>query len=162
MSATLKLRDHLVAPQTRLIETRIKPGNIVLDFGCGPGSFSIAAAEIVEKSGIVYALDAHPLAIEQVSRKASQRGLSNIRTILSDGQTGLPDNYVDIVLLYDVFHSLIKPDLVLKELNRVLKKDGILSFTNHSKRDEFVSVIKNSGLFKLQREGRRTISFSKI
>lgn len=57
--------------------------------------------------------------------------LANVETIHSDCKTGLPDNSVDAVLLYDTFHDLSDPDGVLEELHRVLKPDGILSFSDH-------------------------------
>jgi ubiquinone/menaquinone biosynthesis C-methylase UbiE len=103
----------------------------VLDFGCGPGSYSIAAAEMVGRSGRVYALDINPLTIKEVQNIASKKKLLNIVTILSDCKTGLEDNRIDIVLLYDVFHHLNSPLDILVEINRVLKPEGILSFSDH-------------------------------
>jgi ubiquinone/menaquinone biosynthesis C-methylase UbiE len=96
-----------------LKEVGIKPGFQVLDYGCGPGSYIIPLAELVGESGKVYALDIHPLAIRKVQDIASKKRLANVETILSDCQTGLPDNSLDVVLLYDVFHHLSDPDGVL-------------------------------------------------
>ncbi|MFH1323270.1 MAG: methyltransferase domain-containing protein, partial [Methanobacteriota archaeon] len=63
-------------------------------------------------------------------------------TIHSDRRTGLPDKSLDAVLLYDAFHDLEKPDDVLKEIHRVLKSDGILSFSDHHmKEEEIVSKV---------------------
>jgi len=44
-----------------------------------------------------------------------------VETILSDRKTGLPDNSIDIILLYDTFHGLSEPNMVLEELCKVLK-----------------------------------------
>ena len=104
-----------------LREVREKPGFYLLDYGCGPGSYSLIAAELAGKEGKVYALDIHPLAVKRIQEKAEKKGLTNIKTILSDCETGLEKESVDVVLLYDVFHELSEPNLVLKELNRVLK-----------------------------------------
>jgi len=85
-----------------------------------------------------------------------------VETILSDCQTGLPENTLDAVLLYDAFHHLSDPDGVLKELHRVLKPDGILSFgDHHMKEKEIVAEVTNSGLFRLSRKGQRTYTFLK-
>jgi len=35
----------------------VKPGQIVLDFGCGVGHYTIPAAKVVGKNGKVYGLD---------------------------------------------------------------------------------------------------------
>ena len=84
-----------------------------------------------------------------------------METICSDCNTGLPDNSVDVVLLYDTLHSLSDPNGVLEELRRVLKPDGILSFSDHHmKENEIVSKVTSRGLFRLSRKGKRTYSFS--
>lgn len=85
-----------------------------------------------------------------------------MKTICSDCKTGLPDNSVDVVLLYDTFHVLNDPKGVLKELYRVLKTNGFLSFSDHHmKENEILSRVTNGGLFKLSRKGKRTYSFLK-
>jgi ubiquinone/menaquinone biosynthesis C-methylase UbiE len=86
----------------------------------------------------------------------------NVETILSDRKTGLPDNSLDVVLLYDTFHDLSDPNGVLKELHRVLKPKGILSFSDHHmKEDEIVSKITKNGWFKLLKKVKKTYSFQK-
>lgn len=162
MSLGYKLRDLRLPRRNILKEVGIKPGFRVLDYGCGPGSYIIPLAALVGESGKVYALDIHPLAIRKVQNIASKKKLANVETILSDCQTALPDNSLDAVLLYDIFHHLSDPDGVLKELHRVLKPDGILSFgDHHMKESEIVSKVTNGGLFRLSRKGQRTYSFLK-
>jgi ubiquinone/menaquinone biosynthesis C-methylase UbiE len=162
MSVGYKFRDFFLPRLNILKEVRIKLGFHVLDFGCGPGSYIVPLTELVGESGKVYALDIHPLAIRKVKDIASKKQLTNVETILSDCQTGLPDNTLDAVLLYAAFHHLSDPDMVLKELHRVLKPDGILSFGDrHMKEKEIVSQVTNSGLFRLLRKGQRTYTFLK-
>jgi len=162
MSVGYKFRDFFLPRLNILKEVGIKPGFHVLDYGCGPGSYIIPLTELVGESGKVYALDIHPLAIQKIENIASKKQLTNVETILSDCQTGLPDNTLDAVLLYAAFHHLSDPDLVLKELHRVLKPDGILSFSDrHMKEKEIVAEVTNSRLFRLLRKGRRTYTFLK-
>jgi ubiquinone/menaquinone biosynthesis C-methylase UbiE len=74
----------------------------------------------------------------------------------------LPSDVVDAVLLYDVFHDLTDQNCVLEELHRVLKPDGVLSFSDHHlKENEITSRVTNKGLFALARKGKRTYSFAK-
>jgi len=163
MSFCYKFRDALSPRMSVLKEVGIKPGDHVLDYGCGPGSYIVPLAELVGESGKIYALDIHPLAIQRVQRIASKKRLTNVETILSNCKTGLPDNSIDVVLLYDTFHDLSNPDEVLEELHRVLKPDGILSFSDHHmEEDEIASKIANRGLFKLSERGEKTYSFSKL
>jgi len=163
MALTYKFRDLFLPRMNILREIGIKPGSHVLDYGCGPGSYLTAAAELVGNSGKIYALDIHPLAIQIVQSIATKKQLTNVETICSDCQTGLPDNSIDVVLLYDIFHDLSEPDKILEELHRVLKPmGGILSFSDHHmKEDEIVSKVTSGGLFKLSKTGERTFSFVK-
>jgi len=64
--------------------------------------------------------------------------------------------------LYDAVHHFSDPDVVLRELQRILKPDGILSFSDHHmKENEIVASVTNDGLFKLLKKGQRTYTFLK-
>lgn len=158
MALNFRFRDLFLPPGEVLKEAGIEPGFYLLDYGCGPGSYSLAAAHIVGDTGKVYALDTNPFAIQYVRKKASK----NIETILSDCKTGLEDCSIDCVLLYDTFHLLRNPDAVLEELHRVMKPGSILSFSDHHmKENEIVSTMTRRGLFRLLKKGKRTYTFSK-
>ena len=162
MSVGYKFRDLRLPRKNILEEVGIKPGFQVLDYGCGPGSYIAPLAKLVEESGKVYALDIHTLAIQKVQDIALKKRLENVETILSDCQTGLPDNTLDAVLLYDAFHHLSDPNGVLKELHRVLKPDGILSFGDHHMEEkEIVAELTKNQLFRLLKKGQRTYTFLK-
>ena len=162
MSLSFKIRDLLLPRDHILNEVGIKPGFQVLDYGCGTGSYAVVASKMVGTSGTVYALDIHPLAIEYVKKRVSKEHLNNIRTVISGRDTGLPDNSMDIVLLYDIFHELGDPTSVLVELHRVLKTDGVLSFSDHHmKEKEILAGVTVTGLFKLATTGKRTYRFVK-
>jgi ubiquinone/menaquinone biosynthesis C-methylase UbiE len=163
MSFGYKFRDLRLPRVNILKEVGIKPGFSVLDYGCGPGGYTTAAAQLVTESGKVYSLDIQPLAIKQVQNIAKKQKIANVETILSDCATGLPDENIDVVLLYDIFHGLSQPDEVLTELHRVLKPDGILSFNDHHIKEEkeIISKITGKGLFTLSQKGERVYNFSK-
>ena len=134
----------------------------MLDYGCVPGSYLVPLAELIGESGEIYALDANPLAIDAVKRLATKKGLANVRTILSDRETGLSPDSIDIVLLYDILHNLKEPDAVLTELYRVLKPGGILSVSDHHlKKDEIISRVTGNGLFRLSVKKESIINFAK-
>ena len=163
MSLGFKFRDLFLDPIDILKEAGIKPGFQVLDYGCGPGSYTIVAARLVSESGKIYALDIHPLAIKRVQNAAAKKNLTNVETILSDCTTGLPDESIDVVLLYDILHGLGSPHEILAELHRVLKPDGILSLSDHHiKEEDITSKITSPGLFRLSRKGEKVYNFSKI
>lgn len=104
----------------------IQEGKTFLDFGCGTGSFTIPAARMIGRKGKVYALDCFPGQLKIVEEQSHKENLTNIETILSNGNTGLPDESVDVVWMCDVFHEIPERHKLIKELHRVLKKDGIM------------------------------------
>ena len=159
----MPIRNFFMPPNKILAEVGIKPGYRVLDFGCGPGVFTIAIAEKTGQSGLVYALDIHPLAVKMVEQKALKKNLANIKTILSDSTTSLPDNTLDLIIFFDVFHMLDNQEEVLMELHRVLKPQAIMCFSDHHIEDaHIVSVLTENGLFKFMDKGKRTYSFCKV
>jgi ubiquinone/menaquinone biosynthesis C-methylase UbiE len=162
ISLMFKVRDFVRPRDEILREAEIEPGAHVLDYGCGPGSYTFLAADIIGPTGRAYALDLHPLAVEKVQKAASKRGLANIETVLSDCATGLENGSVDVVLLYDVFHDLGDQRGVLQELHRVLRPAGSISFSDHHMKDsDIVSKVTKTGLFTLAKKGEKTHTFVK-
>ncbi|MFX0142344.1 MAG: class I SAM-dependent methyltransferase [Candidatus Hodarchaeota archaeon] len=81
----------------------LKPGQQVLEVGCGPGFFTIPATKIVTASGTIYALDIHPLAKKRVKEKIKAEKLTNVKTIIANAtDTGLPDRSVDLAFFFGV------------------------------------------------------------
>ncbi len=161
MALSYRVRDARKPREDFLQEVGIQPGDTVLDYGCGPGSYVAPAARMAGAAGRVYALDMHPLAIEMAAERAERAGLSNVTTILSDCATGLDDDSVDVVLLYDIYHDLSDAPQVLAELRRVLRPDGVLSsHDHHLKGDALKAAIESSGLFRLTRTGALTQTFA--
>jgi ubiquinone/menaquinone biosynthesis C-methylase UbiE len=163
MSLVFKLRDLLRPRLDVLKEAGIESGFFVLDFGSGPGGYIVPLAELVGPSGKIIALDIHPLAVRTVKRIAARKRIGNIAIVQSDCGTGLPDNSVDVVLLYDVFHGLAHPADVLRELHRILKPEGRLSFSDHHMNErEVLARVTSAGMFRFVRKGKNTYSFAKV
>jgi len=123
----MRIRGLFRDNKGEVLLTGAKRGDVILDYGCGIGFNTIPAAEIVREDGMVYALDIHPLAIKSVEKKIRRKGLRNVKTILSRLDTGLSNESVDIVLLYNVLPMVRNRPALIKELYRVLKPGGILS-----------------------------------
>lgn len=157
----LRIRDLFYPPKYILNDIEIQPNTTVLDFGCGPGSYSIATAELLSETGKVIAVDIHPQAVKKVRKTAKKKGLTNIKTIISDCETGLPSNSVDVILLYYVFNDLENSDKVLHELYRVLKPQGILSLSEFNIK-KISTRLEKKGLFELQKKNEITHTFMKI
>jgi ubiquinone/menaquinone biosynthesis C-methylase UbiE len=112
----------------------IKSGQSILDFGCGSGTYTIPVAKIVGKRGEVYALDKDKHALDSLIKKAQLGRLKNIRKMATSGELSidLPDESVDVSLLFDVFHRYYFPQIddrkrLIHEIYRVTKTNGFLS-----------------------------------
>lgn len=158
MALKFWLRDKINPPRKLLHSINVGPGMTVLDFGCGPGGFTIAAAEIVGHNGSLLAVDIHPLAKEYITRDAAKKGLENI--IVKNDLQDIPQHSVDVVLFYDIIHILKDPIKVVSELAGVLKFDGILSVSDHHLEEkEIISKVMDCNLFEVQDIGKKSIQF---
>ncbi|MCD4753642.1 MAG: methyltransferase domain-containing protein [Anaerolineaceae bacterium] len=150
MAVVLRIRARFINPARILREIGLQKGQIMLDYGCGVGIFTMPAAKIVEDDGVVYALDIHPLCIKTIEKEIGKRELSNVKTILSGRETGLPDESVDIVFLYDVLQFITDRGCLMEEFHRVLKPDGCLCATaEHLDVSELLDTITQGDLFTL-------------
>ncbi|NHJ48659.1 MAG: class I SAM-dependent methyltransferase [Asgard group archaeon] len=163
MAFFIRCRDIFSPPHKELERLGIDfEGNQLLDYGCGPGGYSIAAAKIVGKNGKVHAADIHPLAIKYVKQKAKKSNITNIDFIQTDCETGLSNNSIDRIMFYDILHLINNHERNLQEFHRILKKNGTLIVSNHHmKEKEILQAITTNNLFKLAFNVNKTYIFEK-
>ena len=70
----------------QLSKSRLAPGQIVYDIGCGSGSISVEAALQITSSGKVYSVDFDPKAIELTKKNIAKFSISNVNVILGDAK----------------------------------------------------------------------------
>lgn len=100
----------------------ITPGKTVADIGAGSGWFTVRAAKRVTASGMVYAVDINPQAIEYIDKRVQKAKLSNVKTILNKpNDPELPPNSIDSVLLLKTYHEVADPVVLLRNLRSSLK-----------------------------------------
>jgi ubiquinone/menaquinone biosynthesis C-methylase UbiE len=164
MSAWISIRGIARKPMLTLTELGIKKGQKIVDYGAGPGAFTIPAALLVGENGDVTAVDIHPLSKKIIERKARKKNLKNIKAILANINTNLPSNTTDIVFLFDVIHSIKEKSRLFKELHRILKTgSGILYIRpDHITNEEIKSLIKSDGLFLFHENHGEILEFRKL
>lgn len=121
-----------------LEEIGIKEDYFLLDFGCSEGHYTIPLAKVVGKNGRVYALDKDKEVLDKLKKTIFDQNIKNIELINKDSKIPLEDNFLDVVLGYDVIHYQNRKQRIniYKEICRVLKKDGLFSvYPKHHKDD---------------------------
>lgn len=155
MTAIMKLMDFFGKHSSKNFETLdIKPGQYVIDYGCGPARYIKDASNAVGETGKVIAVDIHPLAIKEVKAKIEKFKLINVEAVLAEGyNTPIANETADVVYALDMFHMIKQTKEFLTELSRLLKQDGIIIIEDgHQPRSETIQKIKNSGVLKIIQE----------
>lgn len=93
----------------------------ILDVGCASGTLTNKISKLFPKS-IIVAVDVYDKAINYGRGK-----YPHIKFVRTDAQN-LPfkDNFFDLVICYETIEHVQVPDKVLRELKRVIKKDGLI------------------------------------
>jgi methionine biosynthesis protein MetW len=90
----------------------------ILDVGCGDGSFITKFKEQCEMFGV----DISQYAV----RMAREVGVDAYEVDVSFQAMPFQDGYFDIIYMGDVIEHLTNPDYAIKEINRVLERNGFL------------------------------------
>ena len=125
----------------------LQAGQQVLEVGCGPGFFTLSAAEIVAAAGNVIAIDVNPLAVKHVQRKIEAQAVINAKIVLANAaQTHLPDQGFDLVFVFGFVRPIGGMQRIWPELHRLLKPAGILSLEGRLQPPrEFFQTLKRQG-----------------
>lgn len=103
------------------------PGERLLEIGVGTGYYTLDMAEWIGPEGRIEIFDLQQEFLDHVSRRAGERGLTNVVPTQGDA-TALPyeDASIDAVALTAVLGEIPDPVAALREIRRVLKPGGRL------------------------------------
>lgn len=113
---------------TEILELLLLPvtGDMV-DFGCGYGTFTLAAAALT--AGTVYGIDIDPEMVRATARGAEEAGLNNVqaleRDFVSHG-SGLPADSCSYAMLFNILHAEDALGL-LRKAHEILQPDGLVA-----------------------------------
>ncbi len=137
----------------------LRPGQKVLEVGCGPGFFTIPAARIVGEQGCIYALDINPLAVKKVQQKIEREGVANVETVLADAaQTALSGSSFDLIFVFGLARPVGNVLSIWTELHRLLRPGGTLSVEGRLQpSDRLFSPVKRQGRIAQFRKITRSV-----
>jgi ubiquinone/menaquinone biosynthesis C-methylase UbiE len=100
----------------------LKPGDRVLDAGCGSGILAPMVLERITQTGILYELDFAEKMIE-VNKHLHKE--ENIRFLIADAaEAPLEDESCDAILCFSCFPHFHDKERVIRTLSRILKHGG--------------------------------------
>jgi len=105
----------------------IRPGETVLDIGCGAGVDTLVAARLVGPTGRVAGVDATPEMIARARANLALVGLTNVSFEVAAAEAlPFPEREFDVVISNGVINLTIDKEQALREAHRVLKRGGRL------------------------------------
>ena len=124
----------------------IKPGESVLEIGCGTGTLTLAAKERAGPTGSVAGIDLAPGMVARAQKKAARNGADVSFQEGSIAAIPFADNRFDVVMCsFMIFHM---PEDVqrkgIAEIARVLKPGGHLFIFDAVSLDPLMPVLKEN------------------
>jgi arsenite methyltransferase len=104
---------------------RLEPGERVADLGCGAGTDSLVAAQMVGSGGFVTGIDMTPEMLSKARAAAAELGAQNVDFVEGEIEH-LPfeDASIDVVISNGVIDLVPDKDAVFAEIFRVLRPGG--------------------------------------
>jgi SAM-dependent methyltransferase len=125
-----ELLDAQIAPLGRLVMERagLRPGERVIDVGCGCGHTTLEVAERVGGGGEVVGIDVSAVMLERARERARAADARNVAFVQADAQSHAFEPAFD--LLYSRFGVMFFADPVaaFANLRRALRRSGRLAF----------------------------------
>ena len=129
-----RIRRFLEPPDRLVSKLGLRATDVVVDFGCGPGFYSIPIAKVVAKT---IAVDVSRRMLEKTASNAKKNQVT-VETLMTDGkEVRLGDGTIDLILLTHVFHEVADRPKVLGEFLRIMKRAGRLAIVERTRGGPF-------------------------
>ena len=123
------LRGLILSPKKLVSRLGLRPCLKVLELGPGPGYFSPDVAKAVPEGKLIL-VDVQQEMLDMAKERLDKRGLGNVEYRKGDA-TSIPveSKIIDVAFLVSVLGEVPDREACLREIHRVLKKNGLLSIT---------------------------------
>ena len=116
----------LIQNPKRIMGAYVKPGDVVVDLGCGGGFFSVALAEMVGENGRVIAADLQKEMLDITRNFAAKKHVLERITLHQcyAEDIALSEEKVDFVLAFYVVHEVPNRKEFLRQVSQIMKPDA--------------------------------------
>jgi len=147
-SLDTRMRRWLQNPK-KILAPYIKEGMSVLDFGCGPGYFTIWMGKVVGEKGKVIAADLQEGMLEKLREKIAGTSIKEIiKTVKCDEDDINVSEKVDFILAFYVVHEVPDKENLFNSFNKILNDNGKVLVVEpkffHVSKKEFASTISKA------------------
>ncbi len=140
------LFDHIL-PLASGLHDKLEAGADVLDLGCGRGIALRMMAARYPRSRFV-GIDFSAEAIAWAREQAASDGLTNVRYEIADASKIEFTQAFDAIFTFDAIHDQARPDLVLANISRALRPDGVYLMQDiHASSQPHENVRNPAGVF---------------
>ena len=167
----IPFRNIFLSPKRLIQRLELKEDHTVLEIGPGPGYFSLPVSRKLKKGKLVL-LDIQQEMLDMARRRVEKRKITNVEYILCDGKSiAIENKSFDRIFMVTVIGEIDNKELYLKEINRILKEDGILSISELAgdpdklSQDELRSLVTENGFQVSKVYGNKrnyTMNFTKM
>jgi SAM-dependent methyltransferase len=123
----------------------VRPGDAVLDVGCGAGVDLIIAAQMVGPAGTVRGIDLTREMVERARANIARTGLTNVSVEVAGVEAiPFPDSAFDVVVSNGVLNLSPLKEQAYREICRVLRPGGRLQFADITLKEELPPEVASS------------------
>jgi len=149
----------------RILKPYVEEGMTVLDFGCGPGFFSVDMAQMVGNSGRVIAADLQEGMLQKLRDKIKGTEIENRITLhkCEENKIGISEN-VDFVLAFYIVHEVVDKEGLFTEIETIFKPNGQLLIVEppfHVSKNAFEETINKAKAAGFTEVKRPKVLFNK-
>lgn len=119
--------DGAEMPRLRQV-LALEAGSVVADVGAGKGELTVALAREVKSNGRVFSTEIDARRLKELREAVVDARLDNVTVVEArSGETGLPPNCCDAIVLRRVYHHLSDAASINASLLRSLRPGGVLA-----------------------------------
>jgi len=163
MQLLMRIADKIHPHTTAIAESfGIQKGTTIVDYGCGPGRYTVEFSRLTGPEGRVIAVDLIEIALRETEKRLKDNGIDGVELLLAQGyDSGVESETADMVCAVDMFHH-VDPAPFLKEVQRITKPDGLLIISGgHQTRGYIKKAVLASGLWDIVDETKIYLKYKK-